>query len=71
MSVTLTMTWAGGVSSTTSGGFVLTDDRSVEHQLSYDVKSISNIKNPAMRAVAEELTNQAGSATGTVTVAIA
>lgn len=71
MAITYTMTWAGGQDSNDTGGFVLTDDRGVEHVVNYDAKSITNIKNPAMRAVADELHNQAGSATGTVTVSIA
>ncbi len=70
MAITYTMTWASGISSNPSGGFVLTDDLGVEHPVSYDVKTINSIKNPAARAVADELTNQAGSATGTVTVTI-
>jgi cobalamin biosynthesis protein CobD/CbiB len=65
------MTWAGGLDSNTSGGFVLTDDNSVEHPVIYSAKTIGNISNPVFRAVADELHNQAGSATGTVTVTIA
>ncbi len=53
MAITYTMTWASGQSSTTTGGFVLTDDKGVVHPWSYDVKSIGNIKDPAARAVAE------------------
>ncbi len=71
MAVTLTMTWAGGQISTTSAGFVLTDDKGIVTPVTYDNGTPGNIKNPVHRAVAEELSNQAGSATGTVTVTIA
>ena len=71
MAVTLTMTWAGGVTSQTSCGFTLTDDRGNEQPHNYGKSNIGNIINPVHRAIAEELSNQAGSATGTVTVAIA
>jgi hypothetical protein len=71
MAVTLTMTWAGGISSNDSCGFVLTTDDSVEEVVSYPRSAIQDIKNPVHRAVAKELSEQAGSATGTVTVSIA
>ena len=71
MAVTLTMTWAGGISGNPSGGFVLTDDNGVVTPHAYDTGNLANIANPVHRAIAEELTNQAGAATGTVTVAIA
>ena len=71
MAITYTMTWSGGTDSQVSGGFVLLDDLSVSHVHNYDVHTINNIKNPVMRAIADELHNQAGSATGTVTVTIA
>ena len=71
MAVTLTMTWVGGVVSQTSCGFTLTDDLGNEQTHNYGKSLIGNIFNPVHRAVAEELSNQAGSATGTVTVVIA
>ena len=71
MAITYTMTWAGGLDSTTSGGFVLTDHNSVVHPVSYSAGHIGDIKDFVARAVADELHNQAGSATGTVTVTIA
>lgn len=71
MSITYTMTWAAGQNSQTSGGFILTDDKSVTHQVTYDSGTVNNILNPVHRAVADELANQSGSATGTVTVTIA
>ena len=71
MAITYTMTWASGQNSGTSGGFVLTDERGVVRPFSYGAQNIGNIQNPAARAVADELLNQAGAATGTVTVTIA
>ncbi len=70
MAITYTMTWAGGVDSQTSGGFVVTDDLGFLHPHNYSATNISEILNPVLRAVADELHNQAGSATGTVTVTI-
>ncbi len=71
MAVTLTMTWAGGLASNVSGGFVLTDDLGNARPWSFASTEINNIPDPVARAVAEELQNQAGSSTGTVTVTIA
>ncbi len=71
MAVTFTMTWAGGQDSQTSGGFIVTDDRGDIMPFNYSAETISNIPNPVFRAVADELHNQAGSGTGTVTVTIA
>ena len=70
MAVTFTMTWAGGLATQTTGGFTITDDRGVVRPWNYDVKQINNIPDPTARAVADELSNQAGAATGTVTVTI-
>jgi hypothetical protein len=72
MAITYTMTWAGGQDSASDeGGFVLTDDKGVVQPFNYNVSTIDRIPNPVLRAVADELHNQAGSATGTVTVTIA
>lgn len=71
MSVTFTMTWASGQNSQTTGGFILTTDKGIEEVVTYDSGTTANIKNPVHRAVADELANQSGSATGTVTVTIA
>ncbi len=71
MTVTNTMTWAGGLDSAENIGFVITDERGKAYPWSVAAKSIDNIPDPVARAVAEELHNQAGSATGTVTVSIA
>ena len=70
MAITYTMTWAGGVDSQTSGGAVLTDDLGVAHPFNYSATNISEILNPVHRAIADELHNQSGSATGTVTITI-
>ncbi len=71
MAVTLTMTWAGGLDSDVNIGFVLTDDRGHVTPWIVPAQSIDNCPDPAARAVAKELHNQAGAATGTVTVTIA
>ena len=71
MAITYTMTWAGGQDSQTSGGFTLTDDLGDVHPFNFSATNISEILNPVFRAVSDELHNQAGSATGTVTVTIA
>ena len=71
MAITYTMTWAGGTDSQTSGGFTVTDDLGALHPFNYSITNIPEILNPVLRAVADELHNQAGSATGTVTVTIA
>ncbi len=70
MAITYTMTWAGGLTSVDSGGAVVTDDKGVLHPFNFSAQTIGNIPNPVLRAVADELNNQAGSATGTVTVTI-
>ncbi len=71
MAITYTMTWAGGLAGAPSGGFILTDHDGVAHQHSFDSNSVANITDFVKRAVADELANQAGAATGTVTVTIA
>ena len=71
MAVTFTMTWAGGLDSNVNIGFVLTDDRGRETPWTVPADSINNCPDHAARAVADELHNQGGAATGTVTVAIA
>ena len=71
MAITYTMTWANGHASDLTGHFILTDDLNRETPVYYDANSITNIKDPVARAVADELQNQAGSATGTVIVSIA
>lgn len=70
MAVTYTMTWAGGIAGNPSSGFVLTDDFGNVTPVSYSLQTLDDIKNPVHRAVADELSRQAGSATGTVTVTI-
>ena len=71
MAVTFTMTWAGGLDSNVNIGFTLTDDRGRITPWIVPADSINNCPDHAARAVADELHNQAGAATGTVTVAIA
>lgn len=71
MTITLTATWAGGVDSTENVGFTITDDRGNVKPWVVAARSIENCPDPVARAVAEELHNQAGAATGTVTVSIA
>ncbi len=70
MAVTFTMTWAGGLDSNVNIGFVLTDDRGRITPWVVPADSIGNCPDHAARAVADELHNQGGAATGTVTVAI-
>ena len=70
MAVTFTMTWAGGLDSNVNIGFTLTDDRGRITPWIVPADSIGNCPDPAARAVADELHNQAGAATGTVTVTI-
>ena len=70
--VTYTMTWANGKASSRGGGsFILTDEKGADHQFHYVSSQIKDIQNPVFRAVADELHNQSGAATGTVTVSIA
>lgn len=71
MAITYTMTWAGGLTSVNSGGAIVTDENGVEHPFNFSAQTIGNIPNPVLRAVADELHNQSGAATGTVTVTIA
>lgn len=70
MAVTFTMTWVGGQDSDVNIGFVLTDDRARVTPWVVPVHSINNVPDPVARAVAEEIHNQGGAATGTVTVSI-
>lgn len=70
MSITYTMTWAAGIAGSPTGGFTLTDDKGNVTPYTFG-KNVDNIPNPVVRAVADELVNQGGSATGTVTVTIA
>lgn len=71
MAVTKTMTWKGGQDSNVNIGFELTDDRGHVTPWIIPAQSIDNCPDHAARAVAEELHNQGGAATGTVTVSIA
>ena len=71
MAISCSMTWIAGTHNTTGGGFTLTDDKGVVHQHALGNSTIDNISNPVFRAIADELHNQAGSATGTVVVSIA
>ena len=71
MAITYTMTWAGGLDSNVNIGFTLTDDQGKATPWIVPAQSITNCPDHAARAVADELHNQSGSATGTVTVAIA
>ncbi len=70
MAVTFTMTWADGLDSNVNIGFVLTDDRGRITPWIVPTDSIGNCPDHAARAVADELHNQGGAATGTVTVTI-
>ena len=71
MAITYTMAWAGGLDSDVNIGFTLTDDRGHVTPWIVPAQSIENCPDHAARAVADELHNQAGAATGTVTVTIA
>ena len=70
MAITYTMTWAGGLDSNVNIGFTLTDDLGKITPWIVPVHSIPNCPDHAARAVADELHNQSGAATGTVTVTI-
>ncbi len=70
MAVTFTMTWAGGLDSEVNIGFTLTDDQGKATPWIVPTGSINNCPDHAARAVADEIHNQAGAATGTVSVVI-
>ena len=70
MAKTLTYTWSGGLSSQDNIGFVMTRDGQ-NQPWSVSSKSLGNIPNPVAEAIARELFEEAGSATGTCTVTIA
>ena len=69
MAVTLTYTWSGGQSSADNIGFVMTRN-GINQPWSCDPGSLSNIPNPVAEAIARELYEQGGAATGTCTVTI-
>ena len=71
MAVTFTMTWAGGQDSDVNIGFELTDDRERITPWVVPADSIGNCPDHVARAVADELHNQGGASSGTVTVSIA
>lgn len=70
MAVTLTYTWSAGQNSQVNVGFVMTRD-GVDQPWSVAKSQLGNIPNPVAEAIAREIHEQAGSATGTCTVTIA
>lgn len=69
MAKTLTYTWSGGQSSEDNIGFIMTRN-GVDQQWSVSKASLSNIPNPVAEAIARELYEESGAATGTCTVTI-
>jgi len=70
MAVTLTYTWSGGIDSNDNIGFVLTRN-GVNQPWVVPASAIQDVPDPVAEAVARELHEQSGSATGTCTVTIA
>ena len=70
MAVEYTLTWANGSGSAPTGNFTLTDELGHENAVYYDTSSIGNLTDAVKRAIATELSSEAGAATGTITLTI-